>query len=418
VYTSTKTYEDPIDSGADQQGSALLDPRTYGRSTSVLEGGCPTARAAAEALFLFNSTSPIHDIGFAAGWFRKQTPGCNSTDTLGSGNSTLLWCTPTLVHGRASVTVDGDGNIFAVDPFNASSMDMDRYIPKNDNDTTKTRLIRNANFHFVGHGAPVPWKEPTHPATEPAFALTNWHNDTFPGDFVNYFIAQLDPSKKAALDPALPPPSLPDIAPLIADVYARVFAVLLGSRPGSFLKAADIGGGADADADAAAEDVEVIKGHVIRPEVRVLMSKPLFCISEAILGLYILVTVLLYCNRPKASMPRYPTTVASVVAFFAAGQAVRDFKGTGGLSGKEREKVAGRLGGRYAYGRFVGADGGVYVGLERAELVSEWGMGFSGWSAGGSGISHRAAVGGKTRRAKGRGWRMPFRRQDNGSIAF
>jgi len=402
VYTSTNTYDDPIQNGADQQGSALLDPRTYGRSTSILEGGCPSGRAAAEALFLFNSTSPTHETGFAAGWFRKLTLDCNATDTLGSGNSTLLWCTPMLLHGRTNVTVDSGGHILAAEPFNTSTSDIDRFFLNSDTTTTtKRRLIRNANFHFLGHGAPIPWKAPTHPANEPAFALTNWHNDTFPGDFINYFITQLDPSK-AALDPALSPPTRSDMAPLMANIYARVFAVLLSSHTSSFLAPAAT---APADAEAA-----VVKGHVIRPELRVVMSRPLFFISEAILCLYIFVAVLLYCNRPDRFLPRYPTTVASVVAFFAAGRAVRDFKGMGGFSEKEGERAVGGMGRRYGFGRFVGGDGGTYVGIERAELVGELGVGSMGCST--------VGYGGAVERKKGRGWRMPFRRQDSGSVAF
>jgi hypothetical protein len=49
---------------------------------------------------------------------------------------------------------------------------------------------------------------------------------------------------------------------------------------------------------------------------------------------------------------------------------VEGFKGTSGMSGREREQWMRWQGYRWAYGKFIGRDGRVHVGVEREPFVA------------------------------------------------
>jgi hypothetical protein len=64
-----------------------------------------------------------------------------------------------------------------------------------------------------------------------------------------------------------------------------------------------------------------------------------------------------------------PVSLASCIAFFAAGDAVGGFKGSSGMSGRERGQWMQWQGYRWGYGRFRGRDGRVHVGVEREDFI-------------------------------------------------
>jgi hypothetical protein len=95
----------------------------------------------------------------------------------------------------------------------------------------------------------------------------------------------------------------------------------------------------------------------------------MFIISEAILCTYVLVAIWVYMRRPGQYLARMPTSIAAVMALFAASAAVQDMKGTSHLNRKGRAQHLERLNSRYGFGSFVGGDGRVHIGIEKVPLV-------------------------------------------------
>lgn len=176
-----------------------------------------------------------------------------------------------------------------------------------------------------------------------------WHNDSYPTDFYNYLISKATNSSRL-LDPALPVPSAEEATPLISALYSKLFAIVLGNNVAAILPD---------------RTESLVTGSIIKPTTRIFMSRPMFVVSEVVLALYVVVTVLVYVHRPWRFLPRLPTSIASVVAFFAASHAVLDLRGTSALSTKERNDHVKRQNHRYGYGRFIGTDGLAKVGIER-----------------------------------------------------
>lgn len=182
------------------------------------------------------------------------------------------------------------------------------------------------------------------------------HNDSFANDYLNYFIRRGSGSR--LLDPSLPAPTFDEVMGPLNKAYSKLFAIWLGvNKKNLFVPAS---GGSLASVD----------GYRVEREPRVVLSRVMFLISEVILCTYVLVAVWLYARRPGQYLARMPTSIASLVALFAASTAVQDMKGTSHLDKKGRAKHLEQLGSRYGYGSFIGgSDGRVHIGIEKHPLV-------------------------------------------------
>lgn len=112
-----------------------------------------------------------------------------------------------------------------------------------------------------------------------------------------------------------------------------------------------------------------IQGFTYIQEERLFMNFPKFVISETILGIYVKVSILLYIRRPGRYLPRMPISIAAVVQMFAPSAAVKDLRNTCGMTNKERDKYLDDLECYYDYGSYVGSDGAVHAGTEKAPYV-------------------------------------------------
>jgi hypothetical protein len=178
-----------------------------------------------------------------------------------------------------------------------------------------------------------------------------WHNDTFPSDWHSYVMKMMNPDV-GFLDPALPPPDFDLIADIFTRAYQKTFAIWLGLDHERLLALAP-------------ENVDsVISATIRRPEVRIVVSRPMMILSSTILGLYIIVAVAVYARRPGRFLPRIPLTMASDIALFAASKAVGETE-EADMSKFGREKQEQRFG----YGSFIGVDGRPHVGVERVPFV-------------------------------------------------
>ncbi|THX95989.1 hypothetical protein D6D02_09870 [Aureobasidium pullulans] len=162
-------------------------------------------------------------------------------------------------------------------------------------------------------------------------------------------------NSSAILDPQLPPPSFNITAPVFKALYATIFATVLGTHIQTIFKPSN-------------ESVD-IEGFVLAPEPRIFVSSPMFILSIAILGTYILFTVALYVRRPWRILPRMPTTIASQIPFFAASHTLQDFSVISDTSERAKSSDVQGLRQRYGYGRFIGTDGKAHIGIEREPLV-------------------------------------------------
>jgi hypothetical protein len=184
----------------------------------------------------------------------------------------------------------------------------------------------------------------------------NWHNDSFPSDFNNYFLERLTNTSNF-LDSDAPPPPAEEMMVPFSRLYAQTFATLVGRNYDRLLETSNN---------------NPVSGFVIRSETRVFMSTTMFIIAETILGLYLMVTVALYLRRPWRILARIPDSPASIIAFFAASHALQDFRRTSNLPPSSLANHLKQLNRHYGFGTFMGTDGKVHAGIERHPLLATY----------------------------------------------
>lgn len=273
------------------------------------------------------------ELSVLSGWGRSST---RSTDQ--PLDASWIGCQPQLNIELREVTVDYQGLVQSSVPID-DIMERDNHVLQ-----TGAKAIIYA-FHTLLEESNLP-QYPHDPTT------TSYHNDSYPSDFFNYLIAQTLNSS-ATLDPMAPPPSFNTTAPVMEALYSRLFAIVLGTHINTILQPTD--------------RKLVAAGSVLSSQTRIFVSSPMFILSIAILGTYILFTVTLYIRRPWKILPRLPTTIISQIPFFAASYMLQDFSIM--KSGKESEPKIEGLKQRYGFGRFVGTDGKAHIGIEREPLV-------------------------------------------------
>ncbi|KAI4671168.1 uncharacterized protein J4E88_009201 [Alternaria novae-zelandiae] len=230
-----------------------------------------------------------------------------------SNNTFLMLCQPEIQVGEATVLVDKTGNLkepardLAPDQ-DQSSQALDKYFS---NDGAEL-MSRSSLFIFR--------------TLQP-----RWHNDTFASEFIHYFMNRAEGSLRLT-DPNMPLPTFADVETPMNQAYSRLFAIWLGvNRELLFVPANNT-------------TTPQVSGIVITPEERLLFVTPLFIISECILSIYIIVSLIVYLRRPGRYLARMPTSLAAIIALFASSAAVKDLRGTAHMTNKEREKYLKELG--------------------------------------------------------------------------
>jgi len=183
-----------------------------------------------------------------------------------------------------------------------------------------------------------------------------WHNDTFSTDFFNYFVRRVSNSSRL-LDPHKDIPTFDDVARPLSKAYSYLFAVWLGINKEHLFVSRE------------QDSTAPIEGWRLQQEQRLFLSTPMFIISEVILCIYVIVGIAVYMRRPGQYLPRLPTSIAAVIALFAASSAVLDMRGTSHLDGRGRARHLEKLDSRYGYGSYVGGDGRVHIGIEKTPFV-------------------------------------------------
>jgi hypothetical protein len=290
-----------------------------------------------------NATKEEKDICMGSiilGWMRDPIGTCGGVRnrTLDARNSLFLQCHPRLVTGNANVLVDANGQIQT--KTEVISMD------QNDELAELGQSFSNNPLNLIGQSN---WY--LFPSS-----LSRLHADSFATDSFNHFLVRESKSSRI-LDPNQALPTFEDVNDTIRATYSKLFAVWLGANKERLLVASD------------SIEVARVSGWKIETSERLFLSTIMFAIAEGIICTYIIVAVFVYLRRPGKYLARLPTCIASVIALFAASAAIQDMKQTSTYNSKEREQHLEKLGSRYGYGSYVGSDGRVHIGIEKAPFV-------------------------------------------------
>lgn len=184
------------------------------------------------------------------------------------------------------------------------------------------------------------------------------------------------------VDPLTKAPKYDLVIPAVQDVYRRIFAVTIGQRLDIF--------------QTPSEPLSV-NGTMIVQETRIFLDDTAYIITLAILSFNILVLIILYIKERKPFLPRFPSTIASLMAYVAASRFIRDNSSN---SNDQRGRYMERMGSydtkigeksrirvrtasaassttqahkhlrqTYSFGRFLGVDGKTHIGIDADPFV-------------------------------------------------
>lgn len=274
------------------------------------------------------------------GWMREPQGLCpqNVFWNVRKNNTLFVHCRPRLMAGSAKVRVDASGRLKSP----ADIISLDRNVTDN-----SSGLFSNDPTNLIGQSNLFLFR-----------ARAVWHNDSFASDHMNYFTIRASNNYTRLVDPRQPVPKLEDVLDPINKAYSKLFAIWLGRNNKNLF------------VPMKGEATPTIEGSRLERERRIFLSRTMFIISEAILCTYVLVAIWVYARRPGRYLARLPTSIASVIALFAASAAVEDMQGASHLDRKGRAQHLKHLDSRYGFGSFIGGrDGRVHIGIEKVPLV-------------------------------------------------
>jgi hypothetical protein len=273
-------------------------------------------------------------------WIRDPRGSCpiGRDLQLTKKNSLFIQCQPRLMTGSAKVRVDRGGRL----QHPAEDINIDQ----NTGESGLAELFNNDPINLLSQSNSYLFKT----------SDVTWHNDTFADDFINYFMRRAGNSSRL-IDPNESVPSFQDVLSPLKKAYSNLFAIWLGINKENLLVRRE------------SNNANTVEAWRVEPEKRLFLSTPMFLISEAILCTYAIVAILVYLRRPGQYLARLPTSIAAVVALFAASAAVQDMKDTSHLDEKGRASHLKEVDARYGYGSFVGGDGRVHIGVDKSPFV-------------------------------------------------
>ncbi|KAH7079533.1 hypothetical protein FB567DRAFT_124050 [Paraphoma chrysanthemicola] len=307
---------------------------------------CVTGPSAAEYVVVLNplKNATQHEIEtcmgtVVLGWMHEPGGLCplGKNISIRKDNSLFVQCRPRFLTGSAKIRVDATGRL----RHPATEVALDDSLSNNTGSVFSTDPI-----NLVGQSNRYMFK-----ADDSGF-----HNDTFAGQFINYFAARASDSSRA-IDPTQPVPTFEEVVAPLNKAYTKLFAIWLGTNTRTLF------------VPAANDSVSPVTGSRVEPQKRLFVSTAMFIISEAILCTYVLVAIWVYTRRPGQYLARLPTSVAAMIALFAASAAVQDMRGTSHLDAKGRRRHLEGIDARYGFGNFIGGDGRVHIGIEKTPFV-------------------------------------------------
>ncbi|RMJ19872.1 hypothetical protein CDV36_000499 [Fusarium kuroshium] len=277
---------------------------TLNRSSGVSAVEYGDARTAAF------SGSPC-DRPLTLGWGRTATAE-NSNATV---NASFVICYPVFETAKFNVTVDASGHVISYNRISDLKASLDY---------ADSRVHTDIVFEVYNRWWNIDGYE--------------WHNDTTIRDWMNYFITVLDGSRDN-IDPVAPVPKPETLIPAIEDIYRRLYAIILSLNEQLF------------DHNDVGKPATVLR---FTKETRIFMEDASFIITMTVLALNIVVASIFYIRAVAFVLPRMPTTIGSVLAYIAPSRLVSS--GLKGMPGQNDRTLS--------FGRYVGVDGKVHIGIE------------------------------------------------------
>jgi hypothetical protein len=310
-----------------------------------LEYGCVSGPSANEIVTVLqpldNATRQVQNacVGMVLfAWMRNSEGTCplGKKMKLHEENALFVLCRPKVVTGSAKIQVDASGRLQR--PV--------EHVNMNDYEANATSgLFSNDPINIFGQ------------SNSYLFQWTggSFHNDSLAGDYMNYFIRRTNNTR--LIDPNTPVPKFSEVVSPLNKAYSKLFAIWLGRSSKHLFVPIET------------ERTLSISGYRVEPEKRLFLSTTMFIVSDTILCIYVVVAIWVYARRPGQYLARMPTSIAALIALFAASAAVQDMRGTSHLDKKGRAKHLEHLDSRYGFGSFIGGDGGVHIGIEKVPLV-------------------------------------------------
>ncbi|KAI8714510.1 hypothetical protein NCS52_01170900 [Fusarium sp. LHS14.1] len=287
-----------------ENAGAQMRQTTFNRSTGVSSVEYADARTAAF------SNGPC-DRPLTIGWGRTASAG----NVNGTVNATVVICYPVFETAKFNVTVDKSGYVLSY---------------KKLSNLTDTLEYPNSQVHIrTVFDVYNRWWNKDSPS---------WHNDTIARDWMNYFITVLHESRDN-IDPAASVPKPESLIPAVQEIYRLLYAIMLGLNTHIFEQK---------------DGKEPVTAMRHTKEVRIFMEDASFVITMTVLGLNIVAAVLFYVRTVAFVLPRMPTTIGSILAYVAPSRLVSSLS----------KHMPGQADRTFSFGRYVGADGEVHLGIE------------------------------------------------------
>jgi Protein of unknown function (DUF3433) len=280
-----------------------------------------------EPLSIVNGPAQTENIGFV-------TTGRTANTTSVSLEKLVLACKPMTYAASYNLTVDRDGQVLRAEEIPNTSFTMNETISDGAFDQVRGALANLTDFLV-------------------------WHNDSRARDWMSFFISKIAESD-SLLNPKAPLPDGIELGHRVSDVVGRLFAVTLAVNKDAFIEL---------------QQPVLVAGRKLSVVNRVFLAGDMYKIALAILCIDILVVLNIYLRMRKPFLPRMPTSIASNVAFFAASHFAQELAEEAETCTRPEEVVSRlkKADMRFGFGKFVGTDGGIHVGIEREPFVQALG---------------------------------------------
>jgi Protein of unknown function (DUF3433) len=275
---------------------------------------------------IVNSPAITETLGF------HTAPTANTTSV--SLQKLALACKQRPYAARYNVTVDSTGQVLAATELPGSNFTVDETISVGILNQTQPSLAYPGDFLF-------------------------WHNDSRARDWMSFFISKIDRSD-ALLNPLAALPDATKMKKSVSDVLGRLFALTLAINRNALLESPK-------PVQMTAQRLDLMP--------RVFLSGFMYKLALTIIWIDIAVLLNIYLRMPKPFLPQMPTSIASNLSFFAASHFAQELAEEAETCSRPEDVVnrLARSDKRFGFGRFVGTDGNVHIGIEREPFVHSLG---------------------------------------------
>ena len=301
----------------------------------------PTSREEQEAKDFCNSFLVI---GWSRGSVLEERNDDSHNYAIDTYENTTILCAPQISSAEFNVVVDNKGHV----------QKFRRLTPL----TYDSTSIFNHSTTIAGFKAQLHIIILTNPYSSRDVA--RMHSNQYTRSLVHYFIESR--AQTPLCDPSTPPPSFEDAQRAFQDFYSWFAPIAIGQYSQRVFRSTTKDGGRKPQTS----------GQIISIHNRVSMDPVMFYIAIALLGFSTLASAVIFYSRPRRFLPRLPITLAAEIGFFYASEALEDMAGTAHMSSAMREKHLANLEWEYGYGKFMGKDGKMHLGVERMGPIDDF----------------------------------------------